>query len=608
MKSKLGRGGGFRGVLEYAFQPDKEPQIVSSTMSSATPRGLTREFGIARRLRPDIKKPVFHAALALPKNEHATAEQWHQIVQSYLKKMGFPDDTQYVAIRHNDTDHDHIHIIASRVSLDAAVWHGKWDVYKSIQVCQEIERELGLTITPGLDEDGPKRERTASKGEIEMALHSGGDLPRQVLQETISAVLDELDGPISVPEFAGTLELMGVGVQARMSPGGELQGLSFEYQGVAFAGRKLGADYGWQALQQRGVEYDKGRDYEVMQPYIKEGTTDPREVLKELLGQVLDEKEGPISAVEFCERVRAAGVEVDANLANTGRLNGFSFGVGGEWFSGSKINKRFGWSQLKKEGIEYEQDGHFEDLKRFSTRFSSQELAANQGVERETGLDAGAVEQPVAAPEPAVATDAVPGPDAGRPVDPVAAVPGREPEQPDRAVDELAGAGEPSPAIVRPSNSGPAAGVGRADDRAAAAADPAADRDRQSDQPATGPGAADRQATPAATPADQAVTAGPRGAANQQPAVEHQGAESAPELVETGSGGSSSGSRGRRAASLAAAGAVGGLLVMTGQVAFDRLVPPSAVQAEAEAFRVIWHNATESERVLMQRIGQRRAQ
>jgi DNA repair exonuclease SbcCD ATPase subunit len=61
----------------------------------------------------------------------------------------------------------------------------------------------------------------------------------------------------------------------------------------------------------------------------------------------------------------------------------------------------------------------------------------------------------------------------------------------------------------------------------------------------------------------------------------------------------------KRAASLAAAGAVGGLLVMTGQVAFDRLVPPSAVQAEAEAFRVIWQRATDQERQLMQRIGQR---
>jgi len=238
MKSKTGRGGGFRGALDYALDEKKEPEIVSSSMSGETPRQLAQEFGAARRLRPDIKKPVFHAALALPKNEHATTKQWDQIARSYLKKMGFPPDTQYVAIRHNDTVYDHIHIIASRVSLSAEVWHGKWDVFTSIQACQEIEREMGLTITPGLHRDGPKRERTASKNEIEMALRTERELPRAVLQGFISEVLDELDGPISVPEFAATLELMGVGVQARMSPAGELEGLSFEHDGVAFAGSR----------------------------------------------------------------------------------------------------------------------------------------------------------------------------------------------------------------------------------------------------------------------------------------------------------------------------------------------------------------------------------
>ncbi|WP_366519929.1 relaxase/mobilization nuclease domain-containing protein [Halodesulfovibrio sp.] len=34
--------------------------------------------------------------------------------------MGF-SNSQYVVVRHNDTEHDHIHIIANRVSMDGAV-------------------------------------------------------------------------------------------------------------------------------------------------------------------------------------------------------------------------------------------------------------------------------------------------------------------------------------------------------------------------------------------------------------------------------------------------------------------------------------------------------
>lgn len=57
-------------------------------MSGRTPKALAQEFGVTRRLRPDIEKPVFHVALALPKNEQATTEQWDQIVRTYLKKNG----------------------------------------------------------------------------------------------------------------------------------------------------------------------------------------------------------------------------------------------------------------------------------------------------------------------------------------------------------------------------------------------------------------------------------------------------------------------------------------------------------------------------------------
>lgn len=58
----------------------------------------------------------------------------------------------------------------------------------------------------------------------------------------------------------------------------------------------------------------------------------------------------------------------------------------------------------------------------------------------------------------------------------------------------------------------------------------------------------------------------------------------------------------KRAAAGVAAGAVGGLLVMTGQAGFDRLVPPSATQNEAQMMRELWSRSTEQERELIRDI------
>ncbi|WP_225396216.1 relaxase/mobilization nuclease domain-containing protein, partial [Escherichia coli] len=70
-------------------------------------------FKTVSSFRQDIKKPVFHAFLSLPKNEHLTDQQWEEIAKDYLKEMNIDiEKHQYICVRHNDTDKEHIHIVA----------------------------------------------------------------------------------------------------------------------------------------------------------------------------------------------------------------------------------------------------------------------------------------------------------------------------------------------------------------------------------------------------------------------------------------------------------------------------------------------------------------
>ena len=80
---------------------------------------LIAEFNATKALRPEVVKAVWHNSLRLPKNEALTDAQWSEIADDYMSRMGFSETHLRCYILHDDKDGQHIHIIASRVSLDA---------------------------------------------------------------------------------------------------------------------------------------------------------------------------------------------------------------------------------------------------------------------------------------------------------------------------------------------------------------------------------------------------------------------------------------------------------------------------------------------------------
>lgn len=260
MKAKISRGGGFRGVLNYILDKG-EAEIVGGNMSGQTPQELTREFGITKALRPDCKNPVWHCSLSAPRGERLSREKWYELGADFMIEMGMdPANFLYSSGRHSDTDYDHIHIVASRIGLDGQLWHGQNDVFKAIKATQKLEQRHGLTLTPGLDLGVKKERKSLTHGELNMAIRTEVKPPRMVCQEAIDAVLQS-EGVMSAPEFIERLEALGVRAVPNIASTGTLNGFSFEAEGVAFTGSKLGDLYKWAKLQQRGIEYVKDRDF-----------------------------------------------------------------------------------------------------------------------------------------------------------------------------------------------------------------------------------------------------------------------------------------------------------------------------------------------------------
>lgn len=260
MKAKVERGSGFRGALNYDLGKEggNACEIIGGNMSGTDPQTLAAEFALSREARPGVSRPVWHTSLTLPKGEHLDSDKWSEIVADFMDGMGLADH-QHVVIRHHDTDLDHIHIVASRISLDGGLWHGRFDAKRAIALTQELEEKHDLTRTKGLDAPSPKKAPT--RQEVERSIRTEEAPPRMVLQEIVDAALSK---PGSVFDFMDRIEAAGATARPNVATTGRMNGFSFELNGTPFKGSDLGKSYTWKGLQERGLTYEQDRDGEAL--------------------------------------------------------------------------------------------------------------------------------------------------------------------------------------------------------------------------------------------------------------------------------------------------------------------------------------------------------
>lgn len=136
-------GKGARGLASYLLRRGRG-RIIAGTMAGLTPRELSREFGALRRLNPKLTKAVAHLMLSpAPGDPPLTDTQWQAIAERYAEAMGYAK-TAWCGVVHNDTDHQHLHIIACRIDIHGKTISDANSYRKSEAIVRRIERDFGL--------------------------------------------------------------------------------------------------------------------------------------------------------------------------------------------------------------------------------------------------------------------------------------------------------------------------------------------------------------------------------------------------------------------------------------------------------------------------------
>jgi hypothetical protein len=98
-------GGGMRG------------QLLGGTLLEVTPKDISGVLCALRARRPDVRHAMHHAWASCPEDEVLGSEQWLHVGECLADKLGWQI---WVAVRHSDTAHDHVHFVGSRIGWDGS--------------------------------------------------------------------------------------------------------------------------------------------------------------------------------------------------------------------------------------------------------------------------------------------------------------------------------------------------------------------------------------------------------------------------------------------------------------------------------------------------------
>ncbi len=142
MIGKIIIGKSFRGCINYCLDK-KEAELLNTNLCYGNKKELITQFNEVRQLNQNLSKPVQHITISLAKGEQLDKARLVSIAADCATDLGF-EKNQYIVIAHHDTGHQHIHIVANRVSFDGKIVKDNHNFRKMAVYCRKMEEKHGL--------------------------------------------------------------------------------------------------------------------------------------------------------------------------------------------------------------------------------------------------------------------------------------------------------------------------------------------------------------------------------------------------------------------------------------------------------------------------------
>ncbi len=330
MIGKIIKGKSFQGCLSYVMGKTGAA-VIGMNMDGKDPCSLANEFSLSWQLRPKLNYKVCHVILSLSPEEHLNNDAWQTAIAQYLKEMGFTNN-QYVAVKHTDKEnHEHIHLVTSRVRMDGSVVSDSWDWTRSQDVIRKLEQNFGLAAVPSSWESD-RQEQT--KSQIDKELETGKVTVKRQLADKIDATLVNTE---SLTDFIEKLNLAGIAVRVDRDRKGKPKGIAYKLDGVSMAGSSVGKAYSLPRILKR------------IEIVSEQGTPPNIPVIASHMSQVIREQvKAGMTMPQLIEQLKHSGVDAHVKYTRTKKIKGISYSLGSNSIQGNELGKEFSWGGLQK--------------------------------------------------------------------------------------------------------------------------------------------------------------------------------------------------------------------------------------------------------------------
>lgn len=238
MIGKLKKGSSFAGCIRYVTGKDEAKILASDGVLLGTNAEMTQSFELQRQLNPRIKMPVGHIALSFKPEDkpRLTDEFMAKIALEYMQMMGIKD-TQFIIVRHHNTDNPHCHIVYNRINNEGKLISDRNDYRHNEQVTKALKSKYGLTYGTDKSKTNTRKLRNAERAKYE--IHN--------------AIKDALKVADSWQKFKNELAKRGVLLELvyKDKERTKVQGIRFCKNGYSFKGMQISRDYSFGKLNAR---------------------------------------------------------------------------------------------------------------------------------------------------------------------------------------------------------------------------------------------------------------------------------------------------------------------------------------------------------------------
>lgn len=248
MISKVITGKSFYACCRYVCQDQKRAVILEAEgVREYNFLQMAHDFEINRQQAPNKNTAVFHGILSFHPDDKVTDEKMLQIAKEYLHNIGLTD-TQYTIVKHNDTNHQHLHVIGNFVNNKGKVISDSWIGLRGKKAAQRLTQQHQLT---------PSEEKNITQSNLEALSNE-----QAIRYEIFQAVNDALPRCKTLPDLEQQLLKEGIGIQYKYKGDTkQVQGISFKKGDLAFKGssidRKLSISGIEKTLQQQLLQEPK---------------------------------------------------------------------------------------------------------------------------------------------------------------------------------------------------------------------------------------------------------------------------------------------------------------------------------------------------------------